>query len=142
MASRYTTEETEDKYSSLAELQNLQLDFSITPGAEASNVVNVAVQAKSDHNQNNLAVRAGFDFYFSDQSDGSNVVATAPSGAVVVGTNGLVMDLTGAKRIFRGITNAAGAFDINITEAGVKTMYVVVIAPNGRLIVSTALSWT
>lgn len=142
MAARYTTEETEDKYSAIAELQNLQLDFMLTPGAEASNVVNVAIQAKSDHSQNNLAVRAAFDFYFSDQSDGSNLAATAPSGTVAIGTNGIVMDLTGAKKIFRGVTNAAGAFDINITESGAKTMYVVVIAPNGRLIVSSALSWT
>ncbi len=142
MSARYTTEETEDKYSSIAELQNLQLDFAITPGAEATNVVNVAIIAKSDHNQNALAVPCAFDFYFSDASTGIGVVATAPSGTVAIGANGIVMDLTGAKKIFRGITTAAGLFDINITEAGAKTMYVIVIAPNGKLIPSTLLTWT
>lgn len=141
-AARYATEETEDKYSSVAELQNLQLDYTITPGAEAANVVNVAFVVKSDKNQNTLAVPSVIDFYFSDASTGLGYVATAPSGAVAIGTNGSLIDLTGAKKVFRGITTAAGLLDINITEAGAKTLYVVVIAPNQRIIPSAACTWT
>lgn len=110
-----------------------------TVGTEATNVINVAVQVK-DENGKAIAQRVCLDVWLSDAATGAGVVATAPSGTVVIGTNGTLLDVTGAKKLFKVWTDAQGRFDINITEAGVKTEYLAVKLPDGSINVSGAVS--
>jgi hypothetical protein len=127
---------------SMAELNKLDgapLIATFTIGAEGSNIINIALQLK-DGNGDALSVRGAIDAYFSDDANGDSVITTAPSGAVAIGTNGVLIDQI-AKKAFRLISESNGTIDINITEAGAKTMYLIVILPTGKLIASTAITF-
>jgi hypothetical protein len=105
-------------------------------GVEATNVINVAVTLAG------AGGRVGVMAYLSDDSGGNGVIATAPSGAVAIGTNGKLYDLSvAAKKVFLLTTTTAGLVDINITEAGAKTLYLVIINPDGTLSVSPAITF-
>lgn len=129
--------------SSAAELNKLDgapFDATFTIGVEAANVINVAVQLK-DANGASTATASSLFAYFSDSAAGTNYIATAPSGTVVIGTNGALFDVGAVKKLFRFISNASGQFDINITEVGVKTLYLVLVLPNGALKISSAITF-
>jgi hypothetical protein len=120
----------------------LQMDASYVIGAEAGNVINVVIQLKNDKDQTDQAVRAMVLMYLSDDANGDSIVATAPSGAVAIGIDGVIADVGGgSKKSFRLISESDGDIDINITEAGVKTLYMVLIMPNGRLVPSGAITF-
>jgi len=109
-----------------------------TIGAEATDVINVGLQL-TDSNGGNLAVATSVMAYLSDNADGSSLIATAHSGGVAVGTNGLAIPLITAKA-FNLVSEAAGTVDLDLTEAGVKTAYLVVVMPNGTLKISGAIT--
>jgi hypothetical protein len=112
-----------------------------TIGTEATNVINVGVQLK-DGNGKNLTVRASVRAYLSDDSHGDNLIATVTSGAVAIGTDGVLIDSGNvAKKTFLLTSEANGHLDINMTEAGVKTVYLVIVLPDGTLKVSPAITW-
>lgn len=123
------------------------LDAVITVGEEAADVINVAIKLKGPSSAD-LAVRASILAYLSDDAYGDSVVATEPSGAVAIGTDGLLIPiLTGAsaaelaKSIFQLTSESDGDIDIDITEAGAKTLYLVLVMPDGRLVVSDAITF-
>jgi hypothetical protein len=89
----------------------------------------------------NLAAIKSLRIYLSDNTTGNNFIATAPSGTVVIGTNGALYDVGGNKKVFQVITNSSAQFDINITEVGVKTLYLVLVLPNGALKISSAITF-
>jgi hypothetical protein len=129
--------------SSTAELNKIDgapFDASFTIGTEAANIINVAVQLK-DADAVNLAAIKSLRIYLSDNTTGNNFIATAPSGTVVIGTNGALYDVGGNKKVFQVITNSSAQFDINITEVGVKTLYLVLVLPNGALKISSAITF-
>jgi hypothetical protein len=128
---------------STAELNKIDgapFDASFTIGTEAANIINVAVQLK-DADAVNLAAIKSLKIYLSDNTTGNNFIATAPSGTVVIGTNGALYDVGGNKKVFQVITNSSAQFDINITEVGVKTLYLVLVLPNGALKISSAITF-
>jgi hypothetical protein len=108
-------------------------------GAESGNVINVAVTLR-DADGVAIANRANIYAYFSDDAAGAVPNATAVSGTVAIGTNGTVQVLE-AKKQFRITSTAAGLFDLNITESGVKTIYLVLVLPSGRLRISNAITF-
>lgn len=108
-------------------------------GAEATNVINVALTLKSGTKA--LYKRCALRAYFADAATGAAVVASAPSGGTpAIGTNGGIIPIVAGK-YFTLITNAAGLVDINITESGAKTMYLVVEMPDGSLWISNAITF-
>ncbi len=120
-------------------LDSAPLGAAITVGTETANVINVAVQLQ-DANGVNLAVRGSVMAYLSDDANGDSLVATAPSGGVVIGTNGLAIPLVAGKA-FQLVSEANGALDLNITETGAKTCYLVLVLPNGKLAASGAITF-
>lgn len=142
MAPQFITEETEDRYSAIRQLQDAHLDASFTIGAEASNIINVAVQLKSDKSQQAITARRIVDVYLADAATGAAIAGTAPDGGVAIGTNGAILVALVASKMVKVVSNASGAFDLNITHAaGAKTVYVVVVMPNGRQVVSSAVTF-
>jgi hypothetical protein len=111
---------------------------SFVVGAEATNVINVGVQLK-DVDSVNLAVRGHVDAYLSADANG-DTLAAAPSGGVAVGTDGLCIEQI-ADRSFTLVSEANGHLDINITEAGAGTWYLVLRLPGGTLAVSGAITF-
>lgn len=111
----------------------------IAVGTEAANVINVTVQLQ-DGLGNDLAAAAGVSAYLSDNDDGSSIAATAPDGGVAIGTDGLLIPLIAGKR-FDLVSEVDGDIDIDITESGIDTWYLVVVLPFGKLIVSEAITF-
>lgn len=110
----------------------------ITVGSESGNVINVAIQllgvdgAAVDRRQ---AVRA----YISDDANGDSVAGTAPD-TVAIGTDGVAIPLVTGK-CFELVSEADGDIDINITEDGADTWYLIVVLPSGDLVPSDAITF-
>lgn len=112
----------------------------ITVGTEnaGTGAINVAIQLE-DAAGDALEARASCFAYLSDDEHGDSVVNTESSGTVAIGTDGLLMPIV-AKKTFMLTSEADGDIDINIIEAGAKTQYLVLVMPNGSLVVSDAIT--
>jgi hypothetical protein len=119
---------------------NAVADVSFTIGAETGgNTIAVTMQFK-DANGKDLAHAACVYAYFSDDAAGQTPLATASSGAVAIGTDGLLQALE-AKKQFMLTCEADGDADITIIEAGAKTMYLNVVLPDGTIKTSGAITF-
>lgn len=108
-------------------------------GAQAGDVINVAVQLnKADGNP--AALRTNVFAYLSDDANGDSIAGTAPSGGWAIGTDGLLIPVVAGKAA-QLISEADGDIDINITEAGADTWYLVIVHPSGKLSVSDAITF-
>lgn len=106
-------------------------------GAEAANVINVGIQFKDGVQD---SIRACVMCYLSSDANGDSVVATAPT-TVAIGTDGLLIPLVAGKA-FMCTSEADGDVDINITlSAGAATYYLVLVMPDGGLVVSGAITF-
>lgn len=138
---QFIVKETENKYEAIKELQNTHLDATITVGTENTNAINVAVQLKSDKAQAAIATRRVLDVYISGVNTGADIVGTAPNGGVAIGTTGAILASVVANKYFKVICNASGQFDLTLTDSGTPTFYLVVVMPNGRLVISSAITF-
>lgn len=87
-----------------------------------------------------LATAAGVQWYLSDNADGSSLTGTAPSGGIAIGSDGLLIEQT-ANTSGLLVTESDGTADVALTEAGAATWYLVVVLPNGRVVVSDAITF-
>jgi hypothetical protein len=109
-------------------------------GAEAANIINVAIQLK-DSLAADLAVRGAVDAYLSDDANGDSIAAVAPDGGIAIGVDGLLIAQV-TNKAFRLVSEADGDIDVNITHAaGAKTLYLILIMPDGRLVASNAITF-
>ena len=111
----------------------------IVVGAEAGNAINVAIQLTNSAGAD-LAVRGAVRAYLSDDAAGDSIAATAPSGGAAIGTDGLAIPLVAGKA-FALISEADGDIDLTITEAGADTWYLILVMPDGKLVVSDAITF-
>ena len=112
--------------------------FSI--GTEASDTIRVTVQLK-DRAGSNLAIPARVGAYLSDNSDGSTLASSAPSGGWAIGDSGILLPLV-TNKVAYFICTSSGLFNIDITETSAKTFYLVLSLPLGNLKISTAIAFT
>lgn len=121
-------------------LANSVLGASFVIGSETGgNTINVGIQLE-DADGNALAARASVYAYLSDDADGDSIAATAPSGGVAIGTDGIIDEVTAGKSFFLH-SEADGDIDIDIVEAGADTWYLVVVLTNGLHVVSGAITF-
>ena len=109
-----------------------------TVGTEATNVITVAVQLKRQ-DLRDLAVRGHVDWYLSGDATG-DTLATAASGGVAAGTDGVVASTITGRAGF-AISEADGDIDFAITDTGTPTMYLAIRLPDGSLTVSGAITF-
>ena len=129
---------------SLAELNGLDADAlsctitsaSATPSAGAAN--EFAVQLK-DAAGDNIAKVVCFDFYLSTDSAGL-ASAVATEAIADGGAGGININLGTAAICGKGITDAAGLCEIDVTETGIA-LYFNVILPDGSLTTSAVCTW-
>lgn len=109
-----------------------------TIGAEAGNVINVAVQLL-DGAGDAMATRSAVGFYLSSDANGDAVVAAATS--LAIGTDGVALEyISNSAGVL--VSEADGDIDINIGDAsGAATYYLVLIMPSGELVVSSAITF-
>jgi hypothetical protein len=110
-----------------------------TVGAQAGDVINVGLQLK-DANGVDMAVRSSLLAYLSDDAAGGSIAAAAASGGVVIGTDGLAIPIV-ASKFFLLTSEADGDIDLDITEAGADTWFLIVVLPNGKLAPSGAITF-
>jgi len=111
----------------------------IAVGAESNDIIKVTVQLKDAANAN-LDVRASVFAYLSDDANGDSIVATAPSGGWAIATNGLLIPVV-ADKAAQLVSESNGLVDINITETGTKTFYLILVLPDGTLKASGAITF-
>lgn len=114
-------------------------DVGFTIGAEAANVINVACQLKSRNGE--YAQRGAVQFYLSDDANGDSLAATAPSGGIAIGTDGVVLTEHTANKHLTAVSESDGDIDFDITEVGVDTWYLIAVLPNGELRASGAITF-
>ena len=117
---------------------NLIGNVTFTIGSESSDIIRVTAQLKNGQG-NNIAFSANVFAYLSDNADGSTLMATEHSGGWATGDAGLMITQT-ANKVARFTSNATGSFNVDITETGDKTAYLVVTLPNGKNVVSGAIT--
>ena len=112
-----------------------------TVGAEASKIINVPIQLKTPEGAN-LAIPGAIRGYLATASNGTTLTALTITG-VAIGTNGLLFGVTDSNRAFLLVSNTSGQIDVNINVAsGTGTCYLVLIEPTGKLVSSTAVTFT
>lgn len=121
-------------------VRHLKLDAKITVGADAGTTVAVTVQFVDRENGSELAERVAVPWYLSADANG-DALASATSGGIAIGTDGLLIEWT-ANLAGLLISEADGDADVVLTEAGAGTWYLVLVMPDGMLVVSGAITFT
>jgi len=115
-------------------------DAAFTIGTESNDVIKVTAQLTDAEGTAVTGVQV-VDVLLSDAATGIGLVATATSGTVVIAAKGTLLASPVAKKLLTIQTDANGQFDLNITEAGTKTLYVAVILMDGTIAVSDAVTF-
>lgn len=120
--------------------RNMAVAASFSVGAETSNARNVIVQLSNRANGGDVSERVAVHWYLSSDANG-DAISAAPSGGIAIGTDGLLLEWT-ANVSGLAVSEADGDIDVTITETGTVTFYLVIVAPDGKLYPSTAISFT
>lgn len=120
--------------------KNAPVGATITVGAETGgDTINVAIQLL-DAGEAEVDERGTIFAYLSDDANGDSLAATAPSGGVAVGTDGLLIPVVTNKAFFL-TSEADGDIDLDVVEAGAATWYLVLVLGNGSHVVSGAITF-
>ena len=118
---------------------NLKIGAKFTIGTEATNAINVAIQLIDRDNGNELGEAVCLGWYLAADSAGQTI-ATAPSGGIAIGTDGLLQEFT-ANVAGLVTCEADGDIDVTLTESTAKSFYLVLVAPDGKLLISSAITF-
>ena len=113
-------------------------DVEMTVGAEAANVINVAIQL-NDPEGKALSEVGVVDWYFAADAAGLTPLTVAHDGGTAIGTDGALIE-TVADLSGKMVSEADGDIDIDITDAGAFTAYLVIILPCGGLVISDVIT--
>ena len=116
------------------------MDAKITVGAEAADVINVAIQLLDWDNGNEVDERVCVPFYMSDDANGDSIAATAADSGIAIGTDGVAIEWT-ASLAGVLVSESDGDIDIDVSESGVDTWYLILVMPDGRLVPSGAITF-
>lgn len=111
-----------------------------TVGAESGTDINVAIQLVDD--EDNAIEQQVLLYAWISATNPAAAIGTPPSGGAAIGTDGVVVEELTANASFLLLTDAAGAVDIDVTEAGAGTWYLNVQLPGGAVVSSDALTFT
>jgi hypothetical protein len=75
---------------------------------------------------------------FAD-ANGDAFVVTGGSTGIAIGTDGALLPIV-AKKLFKAVSEADGDIDLTWTDTGIEAAYLGVILPNGKIIMSAALT--
>lgn len=113
---------------------------SIVVGAENTNVRAITIQLK-DGQGKDMARRTPVQIAVLADGNGDAFVATGGSTGVAIGTDGALLPIV-AKKLFMAISEADGDIDLTWTDTGTEVAYLAVILPNGKMVISAALTNT
>lgn len=115
-------------------------DASITVGAEQTNVRAITIQLK-DSKGKDITRRTLVQIVMLADANGDAFVATGGSTGIAIGTDGALSTIV-AKKMFWAISEADGDIDLTYTDTGTEAVYLALVLPNGRMVISSALTNT
>lgn len=113
------------------------VDATITVGAENTNVRAIAIQLK-DANGNDVTSVQHVKIYVMANAAGT-AYSSGGSTGIAIGTDGALLALV-AKKVFVATSEADGDIDLTYTDTGTDAAYLHVELPNGKIVVSAALT--
>jgi hypothetical protein len=117
------------------------VDCSITVGAEGASVANqraITIQLK-DNKGNDINYVEEVDLILFLTADKLAYVVTGGSTGIAIGTDGALQTVI-AKKLFRATSEADGDIDLTWTDTGTEAAFLGVKLPNGRIVMSDALT--
>lgn len=110
----------------------------ITVGAENTNVRAITVQL-TDAAGNDIATRQAVQIAVLADANGDAFATTGGSTGIAIGTDGALLAIV-AKKLFAAISEADGDIDLTWTDTGTEAAYLAVILPNGKMVISAAMT--
>lgn len=114
-------------------------DASFTIGAENTNVRNIAIQLKNSAGDDLDFVAGVFVAVFANAA--RTAFATGGSTGIAIGTDGALIAVV-AKKLFFLTCEADGDIDLTWTDTGTEAVYLGVMLPNGRWVMSAVIANT
>ncbi len=114
------------------------VNATITVGAEAANVRAITIQL-SDANGADIDYVENVQIILFLNAAKTAFVATGGSTGIEIGTDGALLALV-AKKVFEATSESDGDIDLTWTDTGTEAAYLGVRLPNGRIVMSTALT--
>lgn len=114
------------------------VDATITVGAESTDVRQISITLKDAYG-NAINYAEMVEIVVLLNSGGTDFVATGGSTGIAIGASGKLLTVI-AKKLFRAISTTAGVIALTWTDTGTEAAYLGVRLPNGRIIVSAALT--
>lgn len=116
------------------------VDASITVGAESTNVRAITIQLKDANGNDINYVESVMAVLYLDAGRLA-FAATGGSTGIAIGTDGALLALV-AKKVFLLTSEADGDIDLTWTDTGTEVAYLGLHLPNGRVVMSSALTNT
>lgn len=119
-------------------LSSIVADATITVGAEASDVRAITIQLKNGYGRN-INFAAEVDVAVLLNAAGTDYAATGGSTGIAIGASGKLQQIIAKKR-FKARSTTAGVIALTWTDTGTEAAYLGVMLPNGKQVVSSALT--
>ena len=114
------------------------VDATITVGAEATNVRAITIQlTDADGKDIDHVEEVGIVLFLT--ADKLAYVVTGGSTGIAIGTDGALQTIL-AKKVFTATSEIDGDIDLTWTDTGTEAAYLGVKLPNGRYVISDALT--
>lgn len=114
------------------------VDASITVGAEAANVRIITIQLK-DGAGNDINYVETVELIVFANAAGTAFATTGGSTGIEIGTDGALLAVV-AKKLFLATSESDGDIDVTWTDTGTEAAYLGVRLPNGRVVMSDAMT--
>lgn len=114
------------------------VDATITVGAEVTNVRAITIQLK-DANGNDIDYVETVQLMVFADANGTAFASTGGSTGIAIGTDGALLAVV-AKKFFLATSEADGDIDLTWTDTGTEAAYLGVRLPNGRVVMSSAMT--
>lgn len=114
------------------------VDAVITVGDENADVRAITIQLK-DSNGDDINYVEEVELVLFLNAERTAYVVTGGSTGIAIGTDGALQTIV-AKKVFRATSEADGDIDLTYTDTGNEVCYLGVRLPNGRYVMSSALT--
>jgi len=114
------------------------VDATITVGDESANVRAITIQLK-DADGKDINYVEEVDIVVFLNAARTAYVVTGGSTGIAIGTDGALQTIV-AKKVFRATSEADGDIDLTWTDTGTEVAFLGVRLPNGRYVMSSALT--
>ena len=114
------------------------VDATITVGAEAGDARAITVTLK-DAAGDAIDFAEMVELVVLLNAGGTDFVVTGGSTGIAIGASGKLLAIV-AKKVFKAITTTAGVLALTWTDVGTEVAFLGIKLPNGKVVISSALT--